>query len=174
MKEQFDKRNGDDWLFISVPRCGPSPWKAASVRSDSVFIERSNPGSPCRQVHCLSLCVLPIWLSTALQVARAASPLCYKHNALGLDGALQNRDYEVLWMRSAESVEDCNDIHNLSASSAAAAEIVFPFGVSVLMPSDCVKLWRRSNFTLHKIIFNLGPTGIDWLSLIRKIWKLCF
>lgn len=86
-----------------------------SVTSDFVFIEWSNPGSPSCQVHCLSLCPLPIWLSTALQVARTTSPHCYEYNTFWPDLCFSE---PWLWSTMNElttkSAEDCNDIHNLS------------------------------------------------------------
>lgn len=102
--------DGNDFFFsppsLIVSRLYERLW--VSVTTDSVFIEWSNPGSPCCLVHCLSLCSLPIWLSTALQVARTTSPHCYEYDTF--------RPW--LWTTlnefTTKSTEDCNDIHNLS------------------------------------------------------------
>lgn len=105
----------DDFFFLSliVSRLYERP--RVSVTSDSVFIEWSNPGSPCCQVHCLSLCSLPIWLSTALQVVRTTSPHCQGYNTFW-----PHLSFSEPWLWTTlnefttKSVEDCNDIHNLS------------------------------------------------------------
>lgn len=116
-KEQFDKRNDWEWFFffpqsLIVSRLYERPW--VSVTNDSVFIEWSNPGSPCCQVHCFSLCSLPIWLSTALQVATTTSPHCYGYNTFWPDLCFTE---PWLWTSfkdfTTKSIEDCNDIHNL-------------------------------------------------------------
>lgn len=105
-------------IFFSQPlivsRLHERPW--VSVTNDSAFIEWSNPGSPRCQVHCFSLCSLPIWLSTALQVAAATSPHCYNHNAFWTDRCFtEARLWTSLKDFTTESIDHCNDIHNLSA-----------------------------------------------------------
>jgi len=131
-------------IIFFCPYCELSLWKAASVRSDSVFIECSNPGSPCCQVHCLSLCSLPIWLSTALQVAKTTSPHCSQDNNFWPDRSFaEPQRWTTLNELTTKSVEDCNDIHNLYVSPAAATDHVFPLGISVLM---CFDSGRNSLF----------------------------
>lgn len=124
---------GNDFFFpqsLIVSRLCERPW--VSVTNDSVFIEWSNPGSPCCQVHCSSLCSLPIWLSTALQVATTTSPHCYKYNTFWPDLCFTE---PWLWTSlkgfTTKSIEDCNDIHNLSVSPTAATDDVFPIVLRV-------------------------------------------
>lgn len=174
----------NDFFSLPVPLCGP--WKASRVRSDSAFIEWSNPGSPCRQVHWLSLCSLPIWWSTALRVVRTASSHCRKYNAFWPDSRGSSK---LLWTTlnelTTKSVEDCNDIHNLSVSPAAAAHIVFPFGLSILMRSDSSRncgfvgsptLLRNLNWNTAMFVFVLQIKSVYvyfWGDLYTQTVSVC-
>lgn len=126
-KEQFDKRNGWEWFLPSLLVSRLYERLRVSVTTDSVFIEWSNPGFPCCLVHCLSLCSLPIWLSTALQVARSTSPHCYQYNTSGPELSVSNHDDELLWMSSPQSPQrTVMTFITFAVSPTAAADDVFP------------------------------------------------
>lgn len=158
---------GNDDFFLSlIVSClyeRPRP----SVTSDSVFIEWSNPGSPCCQVHCLSLCSLPIWLSTALQVVRTTSPHCHEYNTFWPDLSFSE---PWLWTTlnefTTKSVEDCNDIHNLSWVPTAATDDVFPIGFPVL--KALAKLETVGVYTLSYT--TLPCHSSEWIDATFVLW----
>lgn len=127
-KEWFDKRDGWEWFLppsLFVSRVYERLW--VSVTTDSVFIEWSNPGFPCCLVHCLSLCFLPIWLSTALQVARSTSPHCYQDNTSWPKLSISNHEDELLWMSSPQSPRrTVMTFITFAVSPTAATDDVFP------------------------------------------------
>lgn len=162
-KEHFDKRNGWEWFFfppsLIVSRLYERLW--VSVTTDSVFIEWSNPGSPCCLVHCLSLCSLPIWLSTALQVARTTSPHCYEYDSFWPELSISDHDYELLWMSSPQSPQrTVMTFITFPESPTAATDDVFPFEFPVLK-GLC---WVRNLLVCTLLAETFS--AVEWLSLI--------
>lgn len=150
------------FLSLIVSCLYERPW--VSVTSDSVFIEWSNPGSPCRQVQCLSLCSLPIWLSPALQVARTTSPHCYEYNMFWPDRSVSEPWLWTTRMSSPQSPSrTVMTFITFPVSPRAATDDIFPFGFPVLKGCCSVRNCQCVHFELYDFTLTFF-----WLLLDQK------